>query len=631
MTTRLHGLCYSLTRGVRNLYRGVGLKTSKTTLLLVVCTAFSLAVKAQDDSSYITVWQTDNPGLSANNQIIITATGSNFNIRWQEIGGNNYSGTAVGNAGTDTTWLTFPEAGTYQVSITPGSGTFTAIAFNPASSTDAAKLLNIVQWGKIAWSSFEDAYAKCPNLTITATDIPNLTNVTDMSEAFAGCSSLNTVPNMDSWNVSSVTNMKSMFASDPLFNQNIADWNVSHVTDMSVMFGAATSFNQSLNSWVVSSVTDMNNMFDDATAFNQPLDNWDVSHVTNMAYMFSEAYVFNQPLNWDVSSVTNMHQMFTLAHVFNQPLNNWDVSHVTDMQAMFYQDYAFNQPLDSWQTGNVTNMYAMFYVASAFDQNLGSWDLSSIVENGGSGIGLDYMFYMSGLSCKNYDSTLIGWAANSATPNGLSLASVSAGYDTEAQAAHDYLTNTKGWTINDAGLSAGCSALPVTLTSFRASRQGNAALLQWATSTEINNKGFEVQRSTDGVTWSAIGFVNSKAAGGNSTAALSYSFTDNVLANGINYYRLKQEDEDGKAAYSQTASVTFGDVRPTLYPNPAHGTVTIGGLQAGSKVAIYDVSGRLVKNFTATSASQQVDISNLAAGVYFVKIAGDRSLTFIVK
>ena len=91
-----------------------------------------------------------------------------------------------------------------------------------------------------------------------------------------------------------------------------------------------------INKWNVSQVTDMRSMFESAIYYNQSLNNWDVSSVTDMVTMFDNAQRFNQPLNnWNVSNVTNMRDMFGEPNSFNQPLNNWDVSNVTDMDSMF--------------------------------------------------------------------------------------------------------------------------------------------------------------------------------------------------------------------------------------------------------------------------------------------------------
>ncbi|MBR6612332.1 MAG: DUF285 domain-containing protein [Campylobacter sp.] len=107
------------------------------------------------------------------------------------------------------------------------------------------------------------------------------------------------------------------------FSINLYDIDTSAITDMSWLFYRSERKDFSgIESWDVSSVTDMNSMFRNAKSFNQPLNNWDVSNVTDMRCMFREARNFNQPLdNWDVSNVTSMSYMFAEAKNFNQPLN----------------------------------------------------------------------------------------------------------------------------------------------------------------------------------------------------------------------------------------------------------------------------------------------------------------------
>lgn len=191
----------------------------------------------------------------------------------------------------------------------------------------------------------------------------------------------------------------------------------------------------------------------------------------------------------------------------------------------------------------------------------------------------------------------------------------------------------------------GASFLPMVITTpitylnqLTCTLQNSTVLLNWATATEINNKGFNIQRSADGKSFTNIGYVASQAENGNSTKTLSYTYTDASPLQGTNYYRLEQADLDGTTTLSQkTVSVSFAGIASSLqiYPNPAHGTVNINGLQPGSNVAIYNAAGVLMKRFTATGTSQQVDITNLARGVYFIKgsAASDRNPTgtFIVK
>jgi len=242
--------------------------------------------------------KTDNAGTSASDQFTIPTTGGgyNYDVDW----GDGTTSTGV----TGSTTHTFPSAGNYTVKI---SGAFPRIYFN--NGGDKAKLLEVQNWGNIAWTSMERAFYGCSNMDVTATDVPDLSSVTNMFVMFFGASSLVGNSSFDNWDVSSVTNMRYIFNGASSFNQPL-NWDVSSVTNMEYMLFGASSFNQDIGSWDVSSVTNMQNMFYGATSFNQDISSWNVSSVTNMGYMFFNATSFNQPLNWDVSSVTNMSGVF---------------------------------------------------------------------------------------------------------------------------------------------------------------------------------------------------------------------------------------------------------------------------------------------------------------------------------
>ena len=252
-----------------------------------------------------------------------------------------------------------------------------------------------------------------------------------------------------------VTDMNGMFYNFSYyyyFNQPLDSWDVSNVTNMMSIFSGATAFNQPIGSWNVSNVTDMSGMFYGATNFNQPIGSWNVSKVTDMAYMFFYT-PFNQPIgNWNVSKVTDMRSMFAVASAFNQNIVNWNVSSVTNMAQMFWNATVFNQPIDSWNVSKVTNMLGMFFY-TPFNQPIGNWNVSNVTN-------MNEMFFGTKLSTANYDTTLIGWATRG-TNGGVLKTNVSfSGGNSKycnGLAARNYLTNTYGWVITDGGLD--CSSL----------------------------------------------------------------------------------------------------------------------------------------------------------------------------
>lgn len=169
------------------------------------------------------------------------------------------------------------------------------------------------------------------------------------------------------------------------------------------------------------------------------------------------------------------------------------------------------------------------------------------------------------------------------------------------------------WTSND--------ALPITLLSFDAYKEGRVAQLKWATASEHNNKGFEIMRSTDGKDWTTIGFVNTQAENGNSSMKLDYTFTDNNPADGKNLYRLKQTDFDGTYDYSRIKVVYYDKTNGiTLYPNPAEGNVRIKGLNSNSQIRIYDVTGRLRKSISTDQNLVDIALDNIEPGIYSIHI-----------
>ncbi|WP_017257166.1 LamG-like jellyroll fold domain-containing protein [Pedobacter arcticus] len=164
--------------------------------------------------------------------------------------------------------------------------------------------------------------------------------------------------------------------------------------------------------------------------------------------------------------------------------------------------------------------------------------------------------------------------------------------------------------------------LPVSLESFKSSIYKGITELRWVTASEQNNKGFEVQKSLDGKSFEKLGFVNSKVASGNSTQKLFYTFQDNAVPRGTNYYRLKQLDFDGQAKYSEicfvTANLKLAEF--TVYPNPAKESINLQFPENKFKTAkLLNATGTLfLEKDLENQTTISLNTSKIAPGTYIL-------------
>jgi len=177
-----------------------------------------------------------------------------------------------------------------------------------------------------------------------------------------------------------------------------------------------------------------------------------------------------------------------------------------------------------------------------------------------------------------------------------------------------------------------CGVLPVTLQNLSATPNGNKIVVKWTTSSEQDNKGFDVERSVTGNSndWHKIGFV---AGSGSTTIAHDYSYTDADLSANRYFYRLKQIDIDNHFKYSATVSAVIdGKGSYSLeqnFPNPfRRETTTIRfSLPHADNVnlTVFDLNGRLIKvlvNGSKDAGTHIVtfDAGSLGSGVYYYKL-----------
>jgi len=185
--------------------------------------------------------------------------------------------------------------------------------------------------------------------------------------------------------------------------------------------------------------------------------------------------------------------------------------------------------------------------------------------------------------------------------------------------------------------------LPIELISFKARVENNNVVLEWVTASEINNNFFTLERSLDGRNFEVIGYIDSKAPGGNSNQILRYRHIDRNPPEGILYYRLKQTDYDGAFEYSAIISILHRSVPETglkliLHPNPSDGTgfqILATGLSYNeiTRIIITDISGRTVYSNEWVSepsgsiSKKIVPQSRLRPGLYIVTVMGTSGKT----
>ncbi|MBK9484564.1 MAG: DUF4082 domain-containing protein [Chitinophagaceae bacterium] len=178
-----------------------------------------------------------------------------------------------------------------------------------------------------------------------------------------------------------------------------------------------------------------------------------------------------------------------------------------------------------------------------------------------------------------------------------------------------------------------CGPLPISLLDLHAVGAGTKAQLYWSTSFEQNNRGFEIQRSVDGVNWLSIGFVPGRV---NSNTLQKYTYDDIGLSPSRYYYRLKQLDIDDRFTYSNIAIVNMENKNEYVlgqnYPNPFDKLTTITYyLPRAEKVNImlFDIKGRAIKVILEEfqqkgSYNINVQKNELAGGVYYYRMTAGK-------
>lgn len=161
--------------------------------------------------------------------------------------------------------------------------------------------------------------------------------------------------------------------------------------------------------------------------------------------------------------------------------------------------------------------------------------------------------------------------------------------------------------------------LPVKLTSFTAEQANQNVVLNWVTAVEINNNGFEVEKSFDGKNFEKIAFVKGN---GTSSHINKYQFVDAIAGKQIStYYRLKQVDFDGEFSYSDVVKISNeNQLDVVVGPNPFSNEIKVTSTQNIHAIEVIDVTGKVCFSSNPNSSTYSFKLDNVNNGVYFIRV-----------
>ncbi len=174
-----------------------------------------------------------------------------------------------------------------------------------------------------------------------------------------------------------------------------------------------------------------------------------------------------------------------------------------------------------------------------------------------------------------------------------------------------------------------CGAtLPVTWLYVNGQWQHNTTVIKWATESESNTSRFEIEQSSNGITYSIIGTV---AAAGNSSITHRYEFIHTSPVNGKNFYRIKQIDKDGRFTYSSTLLLQNKDsgTNVIIAPNPVRNKTTLFFKETeGKTLQLLTTTGHVVytERITGTNNSHTINMSTLASGIYILRVQTENGI-----
>jgi len=171
--------------------------------------------------------------------------------------------------------------------------------------------------------------------------------------------------------------------------------------------------------------------------------------------------------------------------------------------------------------------------------------------------------------------------------------------------------------------------LPVTFNSFFVSKSNSNIVLDWSTSEEMNNKGFEVQRSFDGRNYTSVAVLS---GAGNSGTIQQYRFVDKNMTAPVAYYRIAQADVNGKMVYSAVKIIRTNGAIPVtkIYANSKSVNVEFNQpIKNAVTIRLFNTNGQLINQLQVQKAAYRITLNagNCQSGMYIVQVSDGAAIT----
>lgn len=377
---------------------------------------------------------------------------------------------------------------------------------------------------------------------------------------------------------------------------------------------AGTAYDAVADNAIVGSAIESGPAFSTNTTYSDPSNFNNENYLFYFNTMLAKGYHLGPVIDHDNHNTTFGKTTYSRTAIVSRSLSKDSI--IKSMRDMHF--YA-TQDCDSKLDFTINTQIMGSQLTDRFGPNISVQLTDGTTSTSAAVIRLMFGVPGSGTLAVKIDSTI----GNTYSYNDASLADQTTGYYyiDVINGSSRIISSPIWYTRND-----GYGVLPVKLSAFTVQKSGKSAQLDWTTEQEINSSHFIVQRSTDGRRWDDITRVN---AAGNSNTQKKYRTFDNTPVNGINYYRLKQFDTDGRFELSDVRNVVFKSVYDvSISPNPAKDFINVYLTKTDNGLLylqLTDVAGKVVRTLKTTDKIIKIPTAGIAKGLYFISITNNSS------